>query len=570
MYQYTEYDRRFLHDRVEEFREQTGRYLNGELQEDEYKQLRLRNGLYLQRQAYMLRVAIPYGLLSSKQLRKLAHIARVYDKDYGHITTRQNIQYNWPELEKVPDLLAELAEVDMHAIQTSGNCIRNTTTDPLAGAVADEVEDPRPWCELIRQWSTLHPEFNWLPRKFKIAVTGAVNDRAAIQVHDIGLQLKKNEIGETGFEVLVGGGLGRTPYIGQTIRSFLPSKHLLTYLAAILRVYNLEGRRDNLYKARIKILVNAMGIDSFREKVEAQWHSSQHSDDTFSSADINKLKAQFPAAPLLGQLVETNNKTDKEQASKPRDKDLIWQRPDQTFSNPLFNQWYQSNTRAHRDNGRRIVYVSLKSPGLPAGDITADQMDGVAQLADVFSLGEIRTTHEQNLVLAHVPIDRLFELWNELKHIKLATPNLGKLTDMIVCPGLDYCSLANAGTLAIYDQIYQRFEDLDYQHELGDISIKISGCMNACGHHHIGDIGILGVDKGGVEWYQLTIGGHAGNAAKLGQRLGKAIAKDDVANAIEQLLQAYLINRDPGESFHDVVMRLGPNPFKEKVYASAA
>ncbi|MFK7852753.1 MAG: nitrite/sulfite reductase [Granulosicoccus sp.] len=570
MYQYTEYDRHFLNDRVAEFREQTGRYLNGELEEDEFKQLRLRNGLYLQRKAYMLRVAIPYGLLSSKQLRKLAHIARVYDKDYGHITTRQNIQYNWPELADVPDLLAELADVDMHAIQTSGNCIRNTTTDPLAGAVADEVEDPRPWCELIRQWSTLHPEFNWLPRKFKIAVTGATSDRAAIQVHDIGLRLIKNELGETGFEVLVGGGLGRTPYIGQTIRSFLPSEHLLTYLAAILRVYNLEGRRDNLYKARIKILVNALGIDTFREKVEAQWHDSQHSDDTFSKADIDKLKAQFPVAPMLGQLVQAGDATDADQESEPQDKNLIWLHPEQTLNNPLFNQWYQSNTRAHRDSGRRIVYVSLKAPGLPAGDITADQMDRIAQLADEFSLGEIRTTHEQNLVLAHVPIDCLFDLWNELKQVKLATPNLGKLTDMIVCPGLDYCSLANAGTLAIYDQIYQRFEDLDYQHELGDISIKISGCMNACGHHHIGDIGILGVDKGGVEWYQLTVGGHAGNAAKLGQRLGKAIAKDQVANAIELLLQAYVINRDPGESFHDVVVRLGPTPFKEKVYATAA
>ena len=559
MYQYTEYDREFLQARVAEFRDQTERRLSGALSEDEYKQLRLRNGLYLQRHAYMLRVAIPYGMLSSVQMKTLAHIARDYDKGYGHITTRQNIQYNWPELEQVPDILQKLADVDMHAIQTSGNCIRNTTTDPLAGAVGDELEDPRPWCELIRQWSTLHPEFNWLPRKFKIAVTGALSDRAAVQVHDIGLRLIRNEAGETGFEVLVGGGLGRTPYIGQVISDFLPAEHLLTYLSAILRVYNLEGRRDNLYKARIKILVNALGIDVFRDKVEQQWAQSRNSDDTFTAEQMEALKAQFPSAPLLGTL----NAADGNIADKGK-------QPDQMFSNPLFNQWYQTNTKVHRDSGRRIVYLSLKSSDQPAGDITADQMDKVAELAERFSLSEIRSTHEQNLVLAHVPVDSLFELWTELKQIKLATPNLGKLTDMIVCPGLDYCSLANAGTLEIHDQIYQRFDNLDYLHELGDISIKISGCMNACGHHHVGDIGILGVDKGGVEWYQLTIGGHAGNKASLGQRLGKAIAKSDVANAIEQLLEAYVANREPEESFHDVVMRLGTAPFKEKVYATAA
>jgi len=549
MYQYTEYDREFLHARVDEFRDQTDRYIAGQIDDDEYKQLRLRNGLYLQTHAYMLRVAIPYGLLSSVQMRKLGHVARVYDKGYGHMTTRQNIQYNWPQLEQVPDLLSELADVDMHAIQTSGNCIRNTTTDPLAGAIEDEIEDPRPWCELIRQWSTLHPEFNWLPRKFKIAVTGALSDRAAVQVHDIGLRLKKNNSGDTGFEVFVGGGLGRTPYIGQVINSFLPSQHLLTYLAAILRVYNLEGRRDNLYKARIKILVNAMGIDRFRERVEHEWQHASNSDDTFTEDDIESLKKQFPLAPHLGGEL---------------------QQPDQVFSNPLFNQWYLANTKAHRDSGRRIVYISLKAPGTPAGDITAEQMEVVADLADEFSLGEIRSTHEQNLVLAHVPADQLFSLWSALKQHKLATPNLGKLTDMIVCPGLDYCSLANAGTLAIYDQIYQRFDNLDYLHELGDISIKISGCMNACGHHHIGDIGILGVDKGGVEWYQLTIGGHSGNSAAIGKRLGKAIAKSEVADAIERLLSAYIANRNDNESFHEAVNRLGTEPFKERVYDTAA
>jgi len=554
MYKYTEYDRQFLLSRVDEFRDQTERYLQGTLGEDEYKQLRLRNGLYLQRHAYMLRVAVPYGVMSSVQLKKLGHIARTYDKDYGHFTTRQNIQYNWPELEQVPDILAELADVDMHAIQTSGNCIRNTTTDPLAGAVADEIEDPRPWCELIRQWSTLHPEFNWLPRKFKIAVTGAHSDRAAVQVHDIGLRLIRNASGETGFEVLVGGGLGRTPYIGQVINPFLPTQHLLTYLAAILRVYNIEGRRDNLYKARIKILVNALGIDAFRERVEQQWSQAQDTDDTFTLSQIDALKAQFPAAPLLGDTC-----TDK-----------VTVQPDQMFSNPLFNQWYQANTREHRDNGRRIVFISLKAPGTPAGDMSADQMEQVAALAERYSLGEIRSTHEQNLVLAHVPISDLYALWSELKSAKLATANLGKLTDMIVCPGLDYCSLANAGTLEIYDQIYQHFDNLDYLHELGDISIKISGCMNACGHHHVGDIGILGVDKGGVEWYQLTIGGHAGNAASLGKRLGRAIAKHEVATAIEQLLQAYITNREPEESFHAAVLRLGTAPFKERVYATAA
>ncbi|MDB4222252.1 nitrite/sulfite reductase [Granulosicoccus sp.] len=549
MYQYTEYDREFLHARVAEFRDQTERYQAGELGEDEYKQLRLRNGLYLQTHAYMLRVAIPYGVLSSAQMRKLGHVARVYDKGYGHMTTRQNIQYNWLDVAKVPDLLSDLADVDMHAIQTSGNCIRNTTTDPLAGATQDEIEDPRPWCELIRQWSTLHPEFNWLPRKFKIAVTGSLNDRAAVQVHDIGLRLVKNESGEVGFEVLVGGGLGRTPYIGQIINSFLPTKHLLTYLAAILRVYNLEGRRDNLYKARIKILVNAMGIDAFRKRVDLQWSSGADSDDSFTSSQINALKSQFPTAPKIGGTVEE---------------------PDQMFTNPLFNQWYKANTKPHRDSGRRIVYLSLKAPGQPAGDITADQMDAVATLAERYSLGEIRSTHEQNLVLAHVPLSDLFTLWSELKKAKLATPNLGKLTDMIVCPGLDFCSLANAGTLTIYDQIYQRFDKLDYLHELGDISIKISGCMNACGHHHIGDIGILGVDKGGVEWYQITIGGHAGNSAALGKRLGRAIAKADVSNAVEQLLNAYITHREPEETFHESVLRLGTQPFKESVYATAA
>ena len=550
MHRYTEHDRAFLEARVEEFRDQLARHRAGEIGEDEFKQLRLRNGLYVQRHAPMLRVAIPYGMLSSEQLRMLAAVARKYDRGYGHVTTRQNMQFNWPELDDVPDILADLATVEMHAIQTSGNCIRNTTSDPLAGATPDEIEDPRPWCELIRQWSTLHPEFNWLPRKFKIAVTGAESDRAAVQVHDIGLRLVRDDAGELGFEVLVGGGLGRTPFIGQTLREFLPAADLLTYLAAILRVYNLEGRRDNLYKARIKILVNAMGIDAFRERVEGDWATSRAFDDTFTEADIARLKAEFPAPPALAA------------GENPV--------PERALSDPLFNQWYRSNTREHRDPARRIVHVSLKAPGQPAGDITAEQMERVADLAERHSLGEIRTTHEQNLVLAHVPVAELHALWSALKEARLATPNIGRLSDMIVCPGLDFCSLANAGTLTIYDRIYARFDDLDYQHELGELSIKISGCMNACGHHHVGDIGVLGVEKGGEEWYQLTIGGHAGDDAALGQRLGKAIPKDGVVDAVGHLLDTYVARREPGESFREAVQRLGVAPFKETVYAAAA
>ena len=569
MYRYTEHDRDFLEARVEEFRDQTDRYLAGSLGEDEFKQLRLRNGLYVQRHAPMLRVAIPYGMLGSDQLRMLAHVAKKYDRGYGHLTTRQNMQFNWPAVEDVPDILADLARVEMHAIQTSGNCIRNTTSDPLAGATADEIEDPRPWCELIRQWSTLHPEFNWLPRKFKIAVTGAESDRAAVQVHDIGLRLRRDEAGALGFEVLVGGGLGRTPHIGQTIRRFLPAADLLTYLAAILRVYNLEGRRDNLYKARIKILVNALGIDAFRERVEAEWEASRDIDDSFTEADIDALRAFFPAAPRLDAGGADDEAAAAVAPATGSDEDDS-PAPAETASNPLFNQWYRSNTRAHRDPARRIVHLSLKTPAQPAGDITAAQMERVADLADRYSLGEVRTTHEQNLVLAHVPVNELFALWRELGAAQLATPNIGLLTDMIVCPGLDFCSLANAGTYAVYDQIQDRFDDLDYLHELGEIAIKVSGCMNACGHHHVGDIGVLGVEKGGVEWYQLTIGGHAGDAAALGQRLGKAIPKAEVADAVGHLLDTYLAHREPGESFHAAVKRLGVAPFKETVYATAA
>lgn len=568
MYQYSNEDKQFVQARVDEFANQVERYQSGKLDEDEFKQLRLRNGLYYQRHAYMLRVAIPYGLLSSTQLHTLGEIAKKYDKGYGHFTTRQNIQYNWPELHDVPKILQDLADVDMHAIQTSGNCIRNTTTDPLAGAVADEIEDPRPWCELIRQWSTLHPEFNWLPRKFKIAVTGSLNDRAAVQVHDIGLRLVKNDLNEIGFEVLVGGGLGRTPYIGSVIKPFLPKQHLLTYLNAILRVYNQAGRRDNLYKARIKILVNAMGIEAFTDAVDKEWAHSQYEDDSFTQAQFDALKAQFPSVPDLGR--QNNPESLHNPESLKNTQVLQNSEPSQIHSNPLFNQWYQSNTQAHRDSGRRIVFVSLKSADAPAGDATCEQMQAVAKLAETFSESEIRTTHEQNLVLPHVPVSELYSLWQLLNKQKLATPNIGKLSDMIVCPGLDFCSLANAGTYTIYDQINARFDDIDYQHDLGNLSIKISGCMNACGHHHVGDIGILGVEKGGVEWYQLTLGGHAGNKAALGKRLGKAIPKEDVSLAIKDILDTFIELRAPEEQFNDTFERVGIEPFKEKVYAVAA
>lgn len=564
MYRYTEFDRDFLRARVAEFRDQTERRLAGTLSEDEYKQLRLRNGLYVQRHAPMLRVAIPYGMLAADQLRALAHVARTWDRGYGHVTTRQNVQFNWPALENVPDILAHLAEVDMHAIQTSGNCIRNTTSDPLAGATADEIEDPRPWCELIRQWSTLHPEFDWLPRKFKIAVTGASSDRAAVQLHDIGLRVRKNAAGDTGFEVLVGGGMGRTPYIGKLLKDFLPAADLLTYLAAVLRVYNLEGRRDNLYKARIKILVAALGIEAFRDKVEAEWATSRHVDDTFAPADIERLRRMFPAPPTLGTLAMAG---EAGSAAPATDEGPI---AAALSGNPVFGQWYRTNTRVHRDSGRRIVAVPLKNAERPAGDITSELMDAVADIAEAHCLGELRTTHEQNLVLAHVPVEALPDVWKRLRAIGLATPNLGLLTDMIVCPGLDFCSLANAGTLTLHDRVQARFDDIDYVHDVGELAIKVSGCMNACGHHHVGDIGILGVEKQGQEWYQITLGGHAGDAAALGRRLGKALPQHEVVPAIERILDTYLAVRDAGESFHDAVVRLGVDPFKETVYADAA
>jgi len=550
MYQYTEVDQKLVDERVAQYRDQTRRYLAGELPDEEFRALRLMNGLYIQRQAPMLRVAVPYGLLSATQMRKLAHIARTYDRGYGHFTTRTNIQFNWPTLESVPDILAELAEVQMHAIQTSGNCIRNTTTDPYAGVIATELEDPRPWCEIIRQWSTLHPEFAYLPRKFKIAVTGTPEDRAASQVHDIGLHLVQNGQGETGFEVLVGGGLGRTPVIGKQIRSFLPQQDLLSYLEAILRVYNLNGRRDNKYKARIKILVNTMGIDAFREQVEAEWEQIRDSDLRLSQEEILRVKALF--APPAYDADAVNN-------------DLA----SQLAGNEEFRVWYERNTVEHKVPGYRIVVVSLKPYLKAPGDITDVQMETVADLAERFSFGEIRATHHQNLVLADVKQGDLLQVWKILNANNLARPNIGTLTDMIVCPGFDFCGLANAHTLNIAEQINEKFEQVDYLHDVGEIRLNMSGCINACAHHHVGHIGILGVDKKGEDWYQFTLGGSSEADAALGKALGKAIPADRVADTIEKILLTYIeLRESEEESFLELVRRVGVTPFKEAVYGT--
>ena len=545
MYLYDDYDKELLQRRLQQFRDQTERFLAGELDDDEYKQLRLRNGVYIQLHAPMLRVAVPYGLFNSAQMRTMADIAENYDRGFGHMTTRQNIQYNWIPLEKIPDVLDEFAKVDMHATQTSGNCIRNTTSDPLAGAVADEFEDPRPWCEFIRQWSTFHPEFNWLPRKFKIAVTGARNDRAAIEVHDIGLRLYHDDNGRSVFDVWVGGGLGRTPHVGKPLRQGLDGEDLLSYLEATLRVWNRHGRRDNIYKARIKILVNALGIEEFRRQVDAEWEITRHHVHQVTAADLDRMRGFFEVS-LPPQDVLASSPTAGE--------------------SPRYAAWYKQNTREHKVPGYRVVMISLKSPRRPAGDITAEQMRGVAQLADAYTNGEIRSTHDQNLVLAHVPVKNLASLYQALDALDLAVPNIGTLADMIVCPGLDYCSLANASAIAIWDQVMARFDDLDYLHDLGDVKMRISGCMNACGHHHVADIGVLGVDKKGVEWYQLTLGGRSREGSRIGKRLGPAIAKEAVAETVEQILAVYLAHRDDQESFVDTLDRIGIEPFQERVY----
>ena len=550
MYAYNQFDQALVDQRVEQYRDQTKRYLAGEIPEDEFRILRLMNGLYIQRHAPMLRVAIPYGLMSSQQLRALAEISRVYDKGYGHFTTRQNMQFNWPTLESVPDILADLAKVQMHAIQTSGACIRNTTTDPYAGVSADEIEDTRPWCEIIRQWSTLHPEFAYLPRKFKIAVSGSDSDRAASQVHDIGLHLYRNDMGQVGFEVLVGGGLGRTPVIGKTIREFLEPKELLSYLDAVLRVYNLQGRRDNKYKARIKILVNALGIDAFRDLVEAEWQHTKGGDLRLPQSEIDRVKAFFVAPSYLSEGHASANLDGEFEADAQ------------------FATWYKHNTKEHKQPGYRIVVVGLKNQLQAPGDVSHQQMDGVANLADEYSFGEIRSTHDQNLVLADVAERDLKSLWLKLCDLGMARANVGTLTDMINCPGLDFCSLANAETLVLSKQVNEVFDDVDYLYDIGDIQLKISGCINACGHHHVGHIGILGVEKGGKQVYQFTLGGSASNDASLGKTLGRSIEQEKVVEVIGQILDVYVAHRETDETFLETQRRIGLAPFKERVYGT--
>ncbi len=551
MYRYDTFDRSIVAQRVAQFRDQTRRFLAGQLTEDEFRPLRLENGLYIQKHAPMLRVAIPYGVLSSPQLRKLAHIARTYDRGYGHFTTRQNIQYNWPQLEEVPDILAELADVDMHAIQTSGNCIRNTTSDPFAGVAGDEIIDPRPWSELVRQWSTLHPEFAYLPRKFKIAVTGATRDRAAILVHDIGAQAVRNAAGETGFRVAVGGGQGRTPIIGHVIREFLPGAELLNYFDAILRVYNRFGRRDNKYKARIKILVKEMTPAEFARRVELEWERLRGGPGTVPAEEIARLAAHFPAPPYR----------ELARASLAYRAALADSRP--------FSQWAARNVTPHKRTGYAIVTLSLKKTGVPPGDVSATQMDAIADLAERYTFGELRVTHEQNLVFADVLQADLYDLWTRLKTLGLATPNIGLLTDIVCCPGGDFCSLANAKSIPIAEAIQRRFDDLDFLHDLGEIELNMSGCMNACGHHHVGNIGILGVDKNGSEWYQISLGGAQGLGASLGKVIGPSFAAAEVPDVIAQIIAVYVDERHPDEAFIDTVRRIGIEPFKERVYAAA-
>ena len=550
MYRYDEFDRTFVLQRVAEFRDQVARRLSGELSEDEFRALRLLNGLYLQLHAYMLRVAIPYGTLSSRQMRCLARIAVRYDKGYGHFTTRQNIQYNWPRLVELPDLLAELARVEMHAIQTSGSCIRNVTADQYAGVAADEIEDPRVYAEIIRQWSTLHPEFSFLPRKFKVAVTGSPHDRAAVRVHDIGIQMRRNEAGEAGFEILVGGGLGRTPIIAKTIRSFLPKRHLLSYLEAILRVYNLLGRRDNKYKARIKILVHELGAETFAGMVEEEWRHLKDGPLALPQEEIARIEAYF-APPAYETL---DPRSPEFEAKRLEDRD--------------FARWIKSNLFPHKAPGYGIVNISLKPEGGVPGDITAEQMEAVADLAERFSLDEIRATHEQNLVLAHVRLSDLYQVWRELSKHGLAAPNIGLVSDIIACPGLDYCDLATARSIPIAQRLSRRFADLDRQHGIGELKIKISGCINACGHHHVGHIGILGVDKKGEEFYQITLGGNADEDAALGKIVGPAFSYDRVVDAVETIVDTYLDVRVNGEKFSETYSRVGSQPFKEKLYAA--
>ncbi|KEY89318.1 nitrite/sulfite reductase [Pseudomonas sp. SWRI59] len=548
MYVYDEYDQRIIEDRVKQFRDQTRRYLAGELSEEEFRPLRLQNGLYIQRFAPMLRVAVPYGQLNARQVRTLAKIARDYDKGYAHISTRQNVQYNWPALEDIPDILAELATVQMHAIQTSGNCLRNTTTDQFAGVAADELIDPRPWCEIVRQWTTFHPEFAYLPRKFKIAINGSKEDRAAIEVHDIGLEPVRNEAGELGFRVLVGGGLGRTPVVGSFINEFLPWQDLISYLDAILRVYNRYGRRDNKYKARIKILVKALTPEVFAEKVEAEMVHLRGGSSTLTEDEVQRVSRHFVDPDYLALDNVDYSAQDAEY--------------------PGFARWRSRNTRAHKRPGYVAVTLSLKPTGVAPGDLTDKQLDAVADLAERYSFGFLRTSHEQNIILADVEQRQLHALWQELREGGFATPNIGLLTDIICCPGGDYCSLANAKSIPIAESIQRRFDDLDYLFDIGEIDLNISGCMNACGHHHVGHIGILGVDKKGEEFYQVSLGGNAARDASLGKILGPSFAQDAMADVIEKLIAVYVEQRTEEERFIDTYQRIGIDPFKERVYAA--
>ena len=548
MYVYDQYDQQIVEDRVKQFRDQTRRYLDGQLSEEEFRPLRLQNGLYVQRFAPMLRVAVPYGLLSSVQVRKLAQIARDYDKGYAHISTRQNVQYNWPALEDIPDILAELATVQMHAIQTSGNCLRNVTTDQFAGVAADELVDPRPWCEIVRQWTTFHPEFAYLPRKFKIAINGSTSDRAAIEVHDIGLEPVRNAAGELGFRVLVGGGLGRTPVVGSFINEFLPWQDLISYLDAILRVYNRWGRRDNKYKARIKILVKALTPEVFAQKVEAEMAHLRGGSSTLTEAEVQRVSRHFVDPDYLAL------------------ENVDYAALDADF--PGFARWRARNTRAHKRPGYVAVTLSLKPTGVAPGDLTDKQLDAVADLAERYSFGFLRTSHEQNIILADVEQRQLHALWQELREGGFATPNIGLLTDIICCPGGDYCSLANAKSIPIAESIQRRFDDLDYLFDIGELDLNISGCMNACGHHHVGHIGILGVDKKGEEFYQVSLGGNAARGASLGKILGPSFAQDDMADVIEKLIAVYVEQRTEDERFIDTYQRIGIDPFKERVYAA--
>jgi len=549
MYKYDPIDQQIVNERVAQYRDQTRRYLAGELTDEEYRPLRLQNGLYIQRHAPMLRIAVPYGLISSKQLRKLGDIAKQYDRGYGHFSTRQNLQLNWPKLEDTPDILAELATVEMHAIQTSGNCIRNITTDQFAGIAPDEIIDPRAIAEIMRQWSTFHPEFALLPRKFKIAVSGTEKDRAIVQAHDIGLEFFKDDQNQMAIKVWVGGGLGRTPILGTVIREHLEWQHVLSYCEAVIRVYNIHGRRDNAYKARIKILVKALGIEEFKRQVEEEWVHLKDGPLTITQNELDRVAKYFEPMPYK-TLPAHDASFDAAVAS-----------------NPAFAAWVKRCVQPHRVPGYRAVTLSLKPHGKAPGDITSEQMHVVADLADAYSFGELRSSHEQNLILADVQVTDLFAVWEKAREAGLATPNIGLLTDIICCPGGDFCSLANAKSIPIAEAIQMQFDNLDYLHEIGDLELNISGCMNACGHHHVGHIGILGVDKDGSEWYQVSVGGKQGNDASIGSVIGPSFSAEEMPGVVQRLIEVYVRERQDEERFIDTVRRLGVAPFKAHVYA---